>query len=152
MKYKMNRSTEEDRPYRDESDFWMDWAVLDSMPYLHFVQYKVYSLHRAADQQQALDNLIRTIDTEPNLGRRETARTSYDSVCNRRTNMTSTLLHEFIACESKIQCGEMACMHSVIQNSEANVCSKFSTHMYVLLINQLTGTLKPYILLTDKLP
>jgi tetratricopeptide (TPR) repeat protein len=70
----MFRSTEEDRPYRDEDDFWMDWAVVDSLSYLHFLQYKVYSqLHRPADQQQALDNLIRTIDTEPNLKHKETA-------------------------------------------------------------------------------
>jgi tetratricopeptide (TPR) repeat protein len=74
LKYEMFRSTEEDRPYRGEFDYWMDCAVVDSLPYLHFLQYKVYSqLHRAADQQQALDNLIRTIDTEPNLGHKETA-------------------------------------------------------------------------------
>jgi hypothetical protein len=74
LKYEMFRSTAEDQPYRDKLDYWMDWAVVDSMPYLYFLQYKVYTqLHRPAEQRQALDNLIWTIDTDPNLGHRETA-------------------------------------------------------------------------------
>jgi hypothetical protein len=67
----MFRSTAEDR---GEDDDWMDWAVVDSTPYLYFLQYKVYTqLHRPAEQRQALDNLIWTINTDPNLGHRETA-------------------------------------------------------------------------------
>jgi hypothetical protein len=38
LKYEMFRSTEDDRPYRDAIDFWMDWAVVDSLSYLHFLQ------------------------------------------------------------------------------------------------------------------
>jgi hypothetical protein len=74
LKYEMFRSSEEDRPYRRLAHFWMDWAVVDSLPYLHFLQYKVYrELNRPKDQQQALYNLFLTIVTEPNLGHKETA-------------------------------------------------------------------------------
>ncbi|XP_045192149.2 uncharacterized protein LOC123548710 [Mercenaria mercenaria] len=75
LQYEMFRSTQEDRLERDEIfDFWMDSAVVDSLPYLYFLQYKTYgALQRVADQQRALANLVTTIETEQNLGHRETA-------------------------------------------------------------------------------
>jgi hypothetical protein len=74
LRYEMFRSTEDDLPYRGEEDSWMDWAVADSIPYLYFLQYKVYSqLHRPAQQQQALYNLFWTIHSEPNLIHKKTA-------------------------------------------------------------------------------
>jgi tetratricopeptide (TPR) repeat protein len=74
LRYEMFRSTAEDRPYRGDDDYWMDWAVVDSVPYLYFLQYKVYSqLQRPAEQLHALNQLIWTINSEPNLCHRETA-------------------------------------------------------------------------------
>ncbi|XP_045192180.1 uncharacterized protein LOC123548738 [Mercenaria mercenaria] len=75
LQYEMFRSTQTNRLERDEiKDCWMDWAVVDSLPYLYFLQYKTYrALQRVADQQCALANLVTTIETEQNLGHRETA-------------------------------------------------------------------------------
>jgi tetratricopeptide (TPR) repeat protein len=74
LQYEMFRSTPEDLPYRRPDDCWMDWAVVDSIPYLYFLQYKTYGhLQRYDDQQQALNNLIRTTFTGLNFGHRETA-------------------------------------------------------------------------------
>ncbi|XP_060574006.1 uncharacterized protein LOC132731770 [Ruditapes philippinarum] len=75
LKYEMNRSTKEDRVFRTKRDNdWMDCAVVDSLPYLYFLQYKVYShLGRHDQKQAALFKLTRTIKEEPNLGHRETA-------------------------------------------------------------------------------
>ncbi|XP_053389516.1 uncharacterized protein LOC128552494 [Mercenaria mercenaria] len=74
LRYEMFRSTEEDLAFRGRYDEWMDLAVIDSLPYLYFLQYKTYNnLGRHDDKQRALSNLMRTIDREPNLGHRETA-------------------------------------------------------------------------------
>jgi tetratricopeptide (TPR) repeat protein len=75
LQYEMFRSTQDDMIHRDEdTDFWMDWAEVDSLPFLYFLQYKIYRhLQRHQDQQQALSKLIRTIETDENLGHRETA-------------------------------------------------------------------------------
>ncbi|XP_060591532.1 uncharacterized protein LOC132746425 isoform X1 [Ruditapes philippinarum] len=74
LQREMFRSTQEDFTYRSEDNEWMDMAVVDSLPYLYFLQYKTYSrLGRLDDKQRALSNISRTIDNEPNLGHRETA-------------------------------------------------------------------------------
>ncbi|XP_045191719.2 uncharacterized protein LOC123548488 [Mercenaria mercenaria] len=75
LQYEMFRSTQEDILDRDpNTDFWMDWAVVDSLPYLYFLQYKIYGhFHRVADQHWALSNFVAVIDTERNLQHRETA-------------------------------------------------------------------------------
>ncbi|XP_045156542.2 uncharacterized protein LOC123523024 [Mercenaria mercenaria] len=74
LQYELFRSTDEDLAFRGTCDYWMDWAVMDSLPYLYFLQYKTYSnLGRQDDKQRALSNLIMTIEQEPNLGHRETA-------------------------------------------------------------------------------
>ncbi|XP_053402722.1 uncharacterized protein LOC128558009 [Mercenaria mercenaria] len=75
LKYEMFRSTQEDMIERHHIlGYWMDWAVVDSLPYLYFLQYKTYGhLQRAAAQQQALTNLVTTIKTESNLYHNETA-------------------------------------------------------------------------------
>jgi tetratricopeptide (TPR) repeat protein len=55
-------------------DCWMDWAVVDSLLFLYFLQYKINRhLQRHQDQQQALCKLIRTLETDKNLKHRETA-------------------------------------------------------------------------------
>jgi tetratricopeptide (TPR) repeat protein len=75
LRYEMFRSTQDDMIHRDEKkDYWMDWAVVDSLPFLYFLQYKIYRhLQRHEDKQQALCKLIRTINTDENLRHRETA-------------------------------------------------------------------------------
>ncbi|XP_053385430.1 uncharacterized protein LOC123539254 [Mercenaria mercenaria] len=75
LQYEMFRSTQEDMLERNELlDFWMDWAVVDSLPYLYFLQYKTYgALHRYRVQQHALAKLVIATETEPHLGHRETA-------------------------------------------------------------------------------
>ncbi|XP_053401706.1 uncharacterized protein LOC128557716 [Mercenaria mercenaria] len=75
LRYEMYRSTQEDMFHRNEDkDYWMDWAVVDSLPYLYFLQYKTFGhLQKATEQQRALTELIQTVETEPNLGHRETA-------------------------------------------------------------------------------
>ncbi|XP_053384539.1 uncharacterized protein LOC123533169 [Mercenaria mercenaria] len=74
LQYEMYRSTQDDLLYRESNDYWMDWAVVDSLPYLYFLQYKTYRyLQRFDDQHQALVNLAKTTETERNLGHRETA-------------------------------------------------------------------------------
>ncbi|XP_053405225.1 uncharacterized protein LOC123523185 isoform X2 [Mercenaria mercenaria] len=74
LQYEMFRSTEEDLAFRGRFDNWMDWAVVDSLPYLYFLQYKTYSyLGRQDDKERTLSNLTRTIEQEPELGHKETA-------------------------------------------------------------------------------
>ncbi|XP_045212628.2 uncharacterized protein LOC123563727 [Mercenaria mercenaria] len=75
LQYEMFRSTQEDLPYRDiECDEWMDCAVVDSLPYLYFLQYKTFgNLGKLDEQQQALNKLIWVTVTALNLGHRETA-------------------------------------------------------------------------------
>jgi hypothetical protein len=74
LQHEMFRSTQQDLSYRDLTDFWMDFAVVDSLPYLHFLQYKIYShLRRNEDKERVICNLARCIDVEPNFGHIETA-------------------------------------------------------------------------------
>ncbi|XP_053383941.1 uncharacterized protein LOC123523852 [Mercenaria mercenaria] len=74
LRYEIFRSTQEDIAFRGREDYWMDWAAVDSLPYLYFLQYKTYSsIQSHEDKQRALSNLIRTTGQEPNLGHRETA-------------------------------------------------------------------------------
>ncbi|XP_045173199.2 uncharacterized protein LOC123534831 [Mercenaria mercenaria] len=74
LQFEMFRSTQEDLLHRGRGDDWMDGAVVDSLPYLYFLQYKTYSfLQRPEEQQQALNKLGWVIRTEHNLGHRETA-------------------------------------------------------------------------------
>ncbi|XP_060562596.1 uncharacterized protein LOC132722172 [Ruditapes philippinarum] len=75
LQYEMFRSTQDDMIHRDKiEDFWMNLAIVDSLPFLYFLLYKIYRhLQRQQDQQQAISKLIRTIATDKNLGHRETA-------------------------------------------------------------------------------
>ena len=75
LQYEMFRLTKDGIIHRDVfEDYWMDWAAVDSLPYLFFLQYKTYGqLQRFTDQQHALNNLVVSIATERNLGHRETA-------------------------------------------------------------------------------
>ncbi|XP_060581627.1 uncharacterized protein LOC132738176 [Ruditapes philippinarum] len=75
LQFEMFRSTQDDLLHHrnDEEDYWMNWAVVDSLPFFHVLQYKVYSrLQKHQDQQQALHDLIWIIDTNKNLRHKET--------------------------------------------------------------------------------
>jgi tetratricopeptide (TPR) repeat protein len=74
LQHEMFRSSPYDIPHRGVDDCWMDWAVVDSPPYLYYLQYKTYQrLARYNDQQRALNNLMLAIDVVPNLAHKETA-------------------------------------------------------------------------------
>jgi hypothetical protein len=79
----------------------MDCAAVDSLTYLHFLLYKVYSqLNKPSDQQEAFENLIRTIATETNLGHKETALNLLGQ-CMERENIHKEALHDFIEYQGK---------------------------------------------------
>jgi tetratricopeptide (TPR) repeat protein len=74
LRYELFRLTHGEMPHRVRLYSWMDWAVIDSLPYLYFLQYKTYGrLQRYDDQRQALTNLAGSIFTTRNIGHRETA-------------------------------------------------------------------------------
>ncbi|XP_060552143.1 uncharacterized protein LOC132713518 [Ruditapes philippinarum] len=75
LQYEMMRSTQNDMQHRSDMEKrWMDFAVIDSLPFLYFLQYKTYGhLQRHQDQQRALCNLVNTAVCGKNLGHRETA-------------------------------------------------------------------------------
>jgi tetratricopeptide (TPR) repeat protein len=75
LQYELFRSSQDDLLHRDQNDCWMDMAVVDSLPYLYFLQYKTYGyLRRPGDQQRALINLITIINKQDeNFRHRETA-------------------------------------------------------------------------------
>jgi hypothetical protein len=76
LQYELFRSSHDDLLHRDREDkYWMDLAVVDSLPYLYFLQYKTYGhFRRPVEQQRALQNLITIInDQYQNFGHRETA-------------------------------------------------------------------------------
>ncbi|XP_053396451.1 uncharacterized protein LOC128556211 [Mercenaria mercenaria] len=74
LQYEMFKSTKADLAFRPPRDYWIKWAMVDSLPYLYFLQYKTYRrLRREDDKKRALSNLLKTTDQEPNLGHRETA-------------------------------------------------------------------------------
>jgi tetratricopeptide (TPR) repeat protein len=75
LQYEMfRRSTSDDIQHSDDNDKWMDMAVVDSLPYLYFLQYKTYMhLQRPDDQQGAFDKIISSILRTKNLGHKETA-------------------------------------------------------------------------------
>ncbi|XP_060601999.1 uncharacterized protein LOC132755205 [Ruditapes philippinarum] len=74
IQYEMFRSTQDDMIHRDQHDLWMNWAVVDSLPFLYFLQYKIYGhLQRHLDRQKALNRLFISIEVDKNLKHRETA-------------------------------------------------------------------------------
>jgi tetratricopeptide (TPR) repeat protein len=73
LQHEMYRMTGDKAGMSDEVT-WMDWAVVDSLPYIHFLQYKVNKhFHDEGGQQRALLNMEQSIDRTRNLCHRETA-------------------------------------------------------------------------------
>ncbi|XP_045182727.2 uncharacterized protein LOC123541362 isoform X2 [Mercenaria mercenaria] len=74
LQYEMYRSTIAERPLRNADNQWLDLAIIDSLTYLLFLRFKTCGrLGKHTEQKQALEDLLRAIDMEPNLGHRETA-------------------------------------------------------------------------------
>ncbi|XP_060568761.1 uncharacterized protein LOC132727341 [Ruditapes philippinarum] len=75
LQYEMMRSTRDGIQHRTSLERqWMNFAVVDSLPFLYFLQYKTYGhLQRYQDKQRALSNLINITVSGKNLGHRETA-------------------------------------------------------------------------------
>ncbi|XP_060578425.1 uncharacterized protein LOC132735487 isoform X1 [Ruditapes philippinarum] len=68
LQYEMYRSTPDGMFHRGPFDYWMDWAVVDTLPFLYFLQYKTYSrLRREREKQQALDKLSKTIEMDKRI-------------------------------------------------------------------------------------
>jgi tetratricopeptide (TPR) repeat protein len=124
LQYEMFRSSQDDMIHRDkDTDCWMDWAVVDSLPFLYFLQYKIYChLQRHRDQQQALSKLIRTIETNKYLNHRETA-----------LNLLGQCMEQEYRPQEALKC-YMLSLQQRARNNSANVhISKLFTG---LLVNQ----------------
>ncbi|XP_060608391.1 uncharacterized protein LOC132760429 [Ruditapes philippinarum] len=73
LQYELYRLTG-DKAGKSDKVTWMDWAVVDSLPYLHFLQYKVNKhFHDEYGLQRALLNMEQSIGRTRNLCHRETA-------------------------------------------------------------------------------
>jgi hypothetical protein len=112
LQYEMFRSTREDLLQRKKcEDYWMDWAVVDSSPYLYFLKYKTYGrLQRHADQQQALNNLMRIIRIE--------------SMVLRHKETALNLLGQCMEMENRIQ-DALFCYTSSLNVRKKNNAAKF---------------------------
>ncbi|XP_060608492.1 uncharacterized protein LOC132760522 [Ruditapes philippinarum] len=69
----MYRTTTAEQNLRHSKNQWLDLAFVDSLTFLLFLKYKIFGyLGKKAEQSKALDDLIKVIRFEPNLGHRET--------------------------------------------------------------------------------
>ncbi|XP_060568765.1 uncharacterized protein LOC132727347 [Ruditapes philippinarum] len=95
LQYEMMRSTQGDMQHRKQRESaWMNFAVVDSLPFLFFLQYKAYGhLQTHQDQQRALKSLARTTVSDKNLGHRETA-----------LNLLGQCMEEDNKCKGALQC------------------------------------------------
>jgi hypothetical protein len=75
LRYEMFRSTAKDKLYINKhNQYWMDWAIVDSLPYMYFLQYKTYGRLKMAEKQtKAFLDFGNAIGTELALGHKETA-------------------------------------------------------------------------------
>ncbi|XP_060580990.1 uncharacterized protein LOC132737672 [Ruditapes philippinarum] len=75
LQYEMFRSSKDDRQHRDERDeMWMDLSVVDFVPFLYFLQYKVNRhQQKTIEKCLALAKLIDTCTRDTTLCHKETA-------------------------------------------------------------------------------
>ncbi|XP_053383030.1 uncharacterized protein LOC128549703 [Mercenaria mercenaria] len=75
LKYEMFRCTREETLARnDKQDYWMDWAVVDSFPFLYFLKYLTLGrLNQREEQMAVLTKFQNVFLEEPNLFHRDTA-------------------------------------------------------------------------------
>jgi tetratricopeptide (TPR) repeat protein len=96
LQYEMFRSTRADMSQRSLIDRWMDWAVVDSLVYMCFLQYKVYvHFQKREEQQQALIKLAKGVDKDVNLKHKETALNLLGQ-CMEQENRPAVALHYYI--------------------------------------------------------
>ena len=113
LKYEIFRSTRDDLLYPDMiRDHLIDWAVVDSLPYLFFLQYKTYGkLQRPDDQHQALNNLTLSI-ADITLGHAETA-----------LNLLGQCMEEENRIEDALQCyTHSLCIRSRCNAAKIHIC------------------------------
>ena len=111
LKYELFRSTAEDERYRGYRDFWMNWAVVDSLPFLYFLQYKTYgSLQMKEKQKKALSNLEITAQTDLKLYHKETALNLLGQ-CMEQENRFSDALYMYICSLKKRRRNNAARIH-----------------------------------------
>ncbi|XP_053402527.1 uncharacterized protein LOC128545840 [Mercenaria mercenaria] len=92
LQYEMYRSTLAERPLRHDNNQWLDLAVIDSLTYLLFLRYKTCGrLGKHTEQKQALNDLVKAIDMEPNLGHRETALSLVGQILEEEGKLTNAL-------------------------------------------------------------
>jgi tetratricopeptide (TPR) repeat protein len=102
LQHEMFRSPQQDMPYRGEDDEWMDMAVVDSLPYLYFLQYKTYShLRRHRDKQAAISNLARCIIEEQNFAHKETALNLLGQCMEQENRMDAALTCYLLSLEKR---------------------------------------------------
>ncbi|XP_045156543.2 uncharacterized protein LOC123523025 [Mercenaria mercenaria] len=76
LRYEMFRTTKGDQPYRRVDGYWMDWAAVDSYPFLYFLYYKTFGCLQLREYQLQTLNYLHLQATEMytlNLAHRETA-------------------------------------------------------------------------------
>jgi hypothetical protein len=75
LQYEMFRCTDEEIKCRGDILYgWNDWAVVDALPFLYFLQYLIFKrLRKENEKENALDRLAEIIVSEPMLFHRETA-------------------------------------------------------------------------------
>ncbi|XP_045188805.2 uncharacterized protein LOC123546518 [Mercenaria mercenaria] len=74
MVYEMFRSSKEEKSQRGNMYKWMDWAVVDPLYYMYFLQYKVYGhLNQHGEQIRSLVNFLYLVHCIPYPGHRDTA-------------------------------------------------------------------------------
>jgi hypothetical protein len=97
LRYEMFRSTASDKLYRKRTEtFWMDLAIVDSFPFMYFLQYKTYGRLKMAEKQKiALLNFAMAIGTELDLGHEETALNLIGQCCEQE-NKPCTALDMYI--------------------------------------------------------
>ncbi|XP_060602836.1 uncharacterized protein LOC132755910 [Ruditapes philippinarum] len=97
LRYEIYRSTANDKLYRKGTDtLWMDLAIVDSLPFMYFLQYKTYGRLKMAEKQKtALSNFATAITKELYLGHEETAYNLIGQCCEQE-NKPDTALDIYI--------------------------------------------------------
>ncbi|KAL4217676.1 hypothetical protein ACF0H5_022418 [Mactra antiquata] len=91
------RSSQDEIQNRDPLyDRWMNFAVVDSLPYLYFLQYKVYcSLGKNEEKLEALNKLKNVMNEEPRIKHKETV---YNLLghCMEQENLPDDAFHYYM--------------------------------------------------------
>ncbi|KAL4218712.1 hypothetical protein ACF0H5_021300 [Mactra antiquata] len=96
MRQEFFRSSQEEIQRRDPvKDRWMDFSVVDSLPYLYFLQYKTYnSLGKNEEKLTALNKLKNVMIEEPNIRHKETVYNLLGQ-CMEQENLPNDAFHYY---------------------------------------------------------